>query len=605
MINFENVNIQGFGSFIENINFKLDREGLNIIKGRVGAGKTTIPSAITWCIYGIGLKKKATIETWDKQRPDDYRGTKVETTFETSGNNITIIRCLNYKGKVYKIKGGNNLFIVINGELEHTQRNKQDKQLEIQKLLGYSYDLFTNSIIFGQRMKKLIEETGPKKKEIFEEAFEVTFIEEARLTAKARLDKTLSLINNFNFEKTKFEDKIADLKIDIEEAKEFEMEFRSNKRKRIRKFRAKIKEYQLDKLKVVQQLDTSKVVDTKALKIKGEALKKNLKQVTDNNQALKDLVIEIVELETEETELYNQHGSPIKICKECGGTLTFKKSKLLTRKRDKRLEELKLVIDIKRDKQFKSEVIDEKPIEKLINDNNKAIEQSKIDAALLSSRRESIRGIDKRILGLSSEIKEVKSEVLKNRSKKYAETLVINEEKLIKVNIEIDSLKEFKDIDNWLINDPLSNNGLKAYVFDSLLGRVNKYLNDYSIILGFRVEFGIDIESSRKDFYQTITRGDNLIMYEDLSGGQKQLVDTSVALALHSVISSLRPMNLIFMDEPFEGLDDETVETVAELIDFKCKDQCLYLITHHNAFNPINAKNISIKLGSEGNSIVS
>ena len=46
---------------------------------------------------------------------------------------------------------------------------------------------------------------------------------------------------------------------------------------------------------------------------------------------------------------------------------------------------------------------------------------------------------------------------------------------------------------NWLINDPLGNNGIKAYLFDSSLDMLNRTLDKYSQVLGFRIEFNIDL----------------------------------------------------------------------------------------------------------------
>ena len=90
-----------------------------------------------------------------------------------------------------------------------------------------------------------------------------------------------------------------------------------------------------------------------------------------------------------------------------------------------------------------------------------------------------------------------------------------------------------------------------------------------------------------------------------LSGGQKQLVDTSVAFAIHDVISEIRPTNIMFMDEPFESLGLNEIEIVSELVQEKAKNKSLFLITHHPSFNPMNTNDIIVSLDENGNTNIS
>ena len=605
MINFKSINIEGFGSFVQPTEFKLNRNGLTIIRGRVGAGKTTIPSALCWCGFGTGLKNKSSIETWEELRTPEYQGTKVELNFTKGNKEYTIIRCLNYKGKIEKVKGGNNLFIKVDGSLLHNERNKNDKQDFINELLGYSFSLFTNSIVFGQRMKKIIEESGPTKKKIFEEAFEVTFIEEAKKSVKSELDKTQGLIGKLNVKVEELETKASELKGDIKDALEDEKEFKANKKKRINEAKIDLKELQAKKLKLDNIENKVSEVDVEAIKERNRVLADNIKDAKKANNKIKEYLEKIVELEAEETKLYKEPKEDIKICPTCGGTLSFKASKKLTKKRKDRLDELKIEIDRRRDKFMQMDKVDKDKLEKEVNKNLEKLNKHKIDLALAKVNKVQQSECAEQIIKAKRKLTEARNERLIVNSTKYEHRLTKVNKKLSLYSKQMKTLKDSREIDAWLISDPLSNTGLKAYIFDNLLGEVNNYLNEYSKILGFKVEFGIDLQSSRKDFYQNIIKDNIMIMYDDLSGGQKQLVDTSVALAIHSVISSIRPVNVLFMDEPFEGLDEETIETVAELLDYKCKQQCLYLITHHSSFNPINAKEITMRLSPEGHTIVS
>jgi len=163
-----------------------------------------------------------------------------------------------------------------------------------------------------------------------------------------------------------------------------------------------------------------------------------------------------------------------------------------------------------------------------------------------------------------------------------------------------------KDIEllQWLIKDPLSNAGLKNFIFNSMLGSINDILFSYSHILGFEIEFGIHIESARKDFYSLISKGDNIIEFEDLSGGQQQLVNIAIAFAIHELVNSTHSVNVLSLDEVFESLDEDNIEIATELIQQKAVNKSIYLITHNKSFTPPNASEIHLKLSESGETLL-
>ncbi len=64
---------------------------------------------------------------------------------------------------------------------------------------------------------------------------------------------------------------------------------------------------------------------------------------------------------------------------------------------------------------------------------------------------------------------------------------------------------------NWLINDPLGNNGIKKNNYLIITGVINKCLDKYSEVLGFRIEFNIDLGTARKEFVTLIERDGMII----------------------------------------------------------------------------------------------
>ena len=189
MINFKYVDITGFGSIL-NLRYNFD-PGLTIIKAENGVGKTTIFNAWYWCLTGETLKPKCSINTWDHIRPLDYLGTRVIVSFNINDISYEIIRCHEFMGQVEGGRGNNRLIIKENGEKLNI-KSKADSQKYLLEVLGYSPELLKNTLVFGQKLKRLIDESGTNKKEILEEAFDLVFIKEAQEKAKKRKQSKLS-----------------------------------------------------------------------------------------------------------------------------------------------------------------------------------------------------------------------------------------------------------------------------------------------------------------------------------------------------------------------------------------------------------------------------
>lgn len=602
MIHHDKIIIEGFGSIIEQTEFRLDRSGLNVIRGKTGAGKTTIPSSLTWCWFGVTLKGKATVQTWEEIRPEGFKGTMVKSIFHKEGKEYQIIRCISYKKIVFgKTKGGSNLFILEDGIPIETERNKSDKQAFIENLLGYSYDLFTNSIIFGQKLKRIIEESGPNKKKIFDEAFEVLFIDEAKKKTEKEKDKVTASLHQLESESDNLTKLIKDALESYDDAIEFESKFEKNKKSNIFKLKD-------NKYKIIKKLDNLKAEilkqkskDAKGINSEIEEVKEDIAKASKASSKLEKLHNELKNLEyrlgKKKAELTRVQD---KTCPLCDSVISKEKTESIRSSIKTDMKTLnkaisEILIDSTKIKQY-----DFKDLNKKLGKLQEKVGKIKEKEKNLKNLKVSERNYEDELKSIEDDIKDINKETLVIKSPKYKEKVNKFKKKNKKLSKEIKLLSKKNDIYHWLIKDPLSNNGLKAYIFDSLLGQVNDKLWELQKHLGFRVEFGIDLESSRKDFYQAIYRDDMIILYADLSGGQKQLVDFSVALAIHKVISSIRPMNIIFFDEPFEGLDVDCVDIISDLIAEEAREKCLYMITHHPNFNPITSNNIHFELDSKG-----
>lgn len=598
MIVFGKLTIQGFGSIVKRTVFDLNQVGLNVIRGNVGVGKTTIPSTLCWALFGITLKDKSQVQTWEELRDSEYIGTLVSIEFTIGDTEYIITRCEGYTGKVYGSKGGNNIFIHKDGKLITNNKKKREQQEEIIKIIGYSFNLFKSSVVFGQKMKKLIEETGADKKKLFEEAFEVLFIEEAKENTKKEHEELSLTYRELRSEQENILEKIDDKEAQYKDAKENEDNFEKDKKERLEEYQDNLQDSnkQLKKLrKKVKPLPDLGEEEKRLEKYEKERLATHIKMSEYKNymDSLGEYTKKVKKLKKKLTD--PKHTK----CGECGSKLKGKTLEKVKDKINKDITHYLTKVGKVEDELKAIGEIDTEAIDKKINKYKKIISEYSKNKEIQKNIQKDIKRITEDIEKYKAKISKLEKKKLKKKSNKYKKQIVKLQSKISSTNDTINSISERIDILSWLMTDPLSNRGLKAYLFNNLMGQVNNKLQEYSKLLGFEVEFGIDIDSHHKNFYQAITQDNIIIPYEDLSGGQKQLVDTTVALAIHDIVSNLRPVNIMFLDEPFESLGLEEVEIIEEILAEKAKGKCLYLITHHQSFNPVNANEIVIKRGKD------
>lgn len=617
MINFITLEIKGFLS-IKDLVIHLNKSGLNIIKAKNGTGKTTIFSALSWVLYGKTLKKDndPTPYTWLQGR--NYKGTKVEVTFTKGNNEYTIIRCHGYKKKVYGAKGKKRLIILENGKQVFSERNKEDAKKFIVELLGYSHSLFLNSVIFGQKLKRIIQETGPEKKKVFEDAFQVSYINKAKSFAEKERDlvkEELALINKDN---ELLESKLSSISASISDIRKAKKKFKEEKnteililRKSIEKCRKKIGELNGGTPKLLGDKELEKIrADIKALEAKNSEISlfiatsdQGIRELLRVEFTIEDKKGKVKELESKIRELKLILAKPIVKCPRCGSVLdkrAGKKEKSRIKSEieaiSKNIEELFSELD-----HLYSEKKDGKDLEKQVEEK-KAIRASNNSClTLLNSKLQNNLKLQNALVTYTTEInahklalKLVKKRKLKLSTKKLRkeQQTLIDKQKPLLERLSLKS-KELSNYD-WLIKVPLSNSGLKAFIFNHMLGLVNERLRDYSKVVGFQVNFGIDLESTKKDFVTSITKGGKEMLYDSLSGGEQQLVDVMIAFSIQDVTGLDKPVNLLMLDEVFESLDEDNVELVGEMIVEKSQGKCLWLVTHLPSFNPSNANTLNL-----------
>lgn len=559
MLTFTTMNVVGFCS-IENLHIPLNPSCTILIKAPNGKGKSTILSALVWAIYGKNLKGVSEVTTWEKVRPKDYQGVMVEVFFQKGEHIYKIIRCQKCNIVLEDgAKGKDRLILIKDNEVVNV-KGKNKLQDAINAELGLSYTLFMNSIMFGQGIKRLIQESNSDKKKIFEEVFDLEFLNIAK--GIAMQDK-----NNLLAQANEVEHQSALLKKELEANKEAYFDLRDREKGFKEKIKSERRELKKDREDLTKQL----IKKQQQLKDEVEkSLKVKIKKHTDYVDVLKSKI------------KYNRIVSGVSLPD------FVKKLKIqLDKGHYKRAKESVDII-------YKA-IINSDKLQEEYEDALGRLDELRTTNEKYKRLQKECDDIASDIADIDEELEKLKQEKLKVMSPKYKEKLKEIRKTLRKVDEDYHNKELELENYNWLINDPLGNNGIKAYLFDSSLDMLNRTLDKYSQVLGFRIEFNIDLGTARKEFFTLIERDGQIIDYDELSGGEKQLVNVAMAFAMNESLTMSKGINLAFLDEVFESLSSDNVEVVTSLIRHTFADKTLFLITHLDSLPLSNTKILQVE----------
>ena len=562
MIRLSNLTIEGYCS-IGYFETCITNNRATIIRGRNGSGKSSFLSAIFWVLYGAHTKEGVKqVNTWKKFQGKDYKGTMVSQYFERDGHIHQVIRCSNYKGEVRGSKGNSRLIYVIDNE-EIEEKRKGEIQSRIEADLGMSSQLFLSSVMFGQGLKRLVQVPASDKKDIFEEIFNLGYLSEAQAIAKKEYQGLIERYNKWISELNTSEKLLNEYKkLNLENKDALEVWSKSHERA-LGNLRATIKEVKHS----LKQISSSQLEILLA--------KANVKK----DQLMSKLDLSIAEYET--------------------------KKEAINITQPKALESFinQLILSIDRDpKKAKEQLLLMRDSINYVNNFHKASASAKERIFNLKEEISEIKhelnkssALSKQLLSLKSELLEVKSEPRPGKSTDYSAKVKAHTKEVELLNSRIAELRPQLDDYRWLIDGPLGNKGIKSYIFESSLGELNEYMASYANIMGFQVEFSIDLSSARKDFYTLIELEGNIVDYKELSGGQQQLVHLAMAFATHTMSTKSLGINVLFLDEIFENLDAENVDIVVSLIRKMAKDKSIYVISHKDSLPISNANIITLE----------
>ena len=186
---------------------KLGTQGLYLITGDTGAGKTTIFDAITFALYGSPSGGDRSVEMLRSHFADENTPTRVELDFEVNGKKYHIVRNPEYERKALRGEG-----ITVEAASASLQCENQEPisglskvNQEIEKLLNLRKEQFCSIAMIAQgRFQQLLLSKKDEKEKIFRELFHT--------------EKYERLQNQLKTDKSEAERNVSDLHLRLSEA---------------------------------------------------------------------------------------------------------------------------------------------------------------------------------------------------------------------------------------------------------------------------------------------------------------------------------------------------------------------------------------------------
>ncbi len=692
-IKIKNVAGEGFRSLAERFEVNLDRPGLNLVKGENGAGKTTLFEVVVFCLFGTNLKGTTAekIPTWEDTRTEVFRGTFTEVGIEVDSTEYQIVRTIGWSGG----DGIGRDALVIRGQ-DQAGVHKRDVQAQIITLLGIDSQTFMSSVLFGQRMPKLVESDNKDKRDLFETLFEATFIQEGKGKAGAKLlelsvdclkaegeqnsltlqmealttetNEQARILEEFETKKTEncntISGEIAEARNDVtrrgRENEELSVEIVKWDAEAFDKFKTEMDELERQYNTLEKTLEVPYNAHIAAGKRLGTASKNDVVAETNVNLEKKrcdkwviDKAGAIYVLQEELQKLLNKKAEEINavadLCYACNQKIPLTSvtavtnsivdkytpqleavdAKLEAKKAEKppisNLPELKNIrkgsikelgdagnAAIKTKDAYDKAEEDGQDVKRLFTEGTKKEETLTTEAVGLLKKTEKVTKNVDEIKILEGQIKVMISSLKtaqKEEPPKFSHTIdqLIDkydkyDKELDEMNITLEGIAYEMNLHQWWTKKGFVAAGLPSFVFKAMLNDLNDYVKPYSDRLGVSIEFSIDLTKVSKPFTTVCSVGKKFNKdYKEFSGGQKQRLDIVLIFAMFDLVSADSNINILIMDEVFEGLDEKGEAAVFDLVRMKVAEgKSIYIITHSPHIDSLYSSTMTAMLDENG-----
>lgn len=549
-LTFETLEIRNFLSFGNNttaidltIGPSVLITGQNLdLGGANGVGKTTIINAICFALFNNPFSKISLKRLINNTNAEKDTLMEVRLTFSKGGKQYEIYRC---RGS------STNIEIYCDG-VDITLDSVSENDKLIVEIIGISYELFTNIIVFAGGAEPFLEKSIGDQRKLIEELFNITVLSEKAKKLKDKIKLTESDIN-------------------IQEAVIREQQNAVTRyNKQVADAEARILKWEADKedsiVRMKAQLALIEGIDFEAERCNHKALK----GVQDHLQKLKS---EEKELTRERTKLNNELE---KTKKELSHLRDAKCPYCLQQFADANIKISEL-------ESYQNEIED--AIQRLlatINSSAELIEtsqqeESKLKKEIKHPNIEALLKIKNEADSLHNKLSE--TEKSENPHLSAYEALLGETVKNVDTK-KLDELKTKLEHQQFLLKLLTDKNSfIRRKIINKTIPFLNACLNKNTTELGLPhvVNFDDDMSCTVSEYGRNLDFG-------NLSNGEKKRLNMAMSFAFREVLHHLHcKVNMMFIDEIDGGsLDEPGVEAIIKMIKERAKAEgtAIWVISH-------------------------
>lgn len=550
------------------------KDGNTSLKKSNGAGKSTIPNAIQWCLFG---------RTMHSFNPGDkiinyHTGEDCVVTVEfKNGDKITRTRT---------VSGNNELFYIKNGNDFKTQATTlstmKSQQAQLAKTFGLDWEVFCGSVFFNQYGKPWMEMSDQVRKKAIERVLHIDRFAYYAKIAKTKFDSAESKIEQIRSKidanqrlVLEYENNIARLRKASAEHVENIRNKHDNLLEQANKERKKLEDFILPDLdKLAKSWDIINKADEK------------IKSLMSNENRLLSKLSEIQGTKKSiDKNISTWHEKKGKICSSCGQDVAVEYVDSKIQDIVQQSEQLSIQID------------------QLTDERNKISRNIQMSQDLVKSKRpkmtlQEARNIHSNYASISRNISVMESQAsnILNDTNNYDTMIVEYESKIYSLRNNITTMQKNIERDDYLAkhfsyihkvyNDRTK---IKSYVFQDHIPFINDRLNHYLEV------FGLDVKI---ELTNSLSISSNMWGYDFESGGERKRTDVAFMLAMFDFHENMygRQSNVLVLDEVDGRMDDDGIDALINIIknDLTSKVESILVISHRDMMFDTFSKEIKV-----------
>jgi len=536
-------NVLSYGNKISEYNFE---NGIDLVVGGNGLGKSTFVDALTYCLFGKPFRK---IKIGSLINNKNNRELWVEAEFSANGNSFKVIR--GQKPDIFEIykkeEDGYSL-------VEKPSTNRDYQALFEDSILKFGENVYRQLIALGANLsssKNFMDLNKSEKEEVLQIITDTAIFNQIK--DKVREEKLLqkTYLTEYEYKVEVLSSSISSTKFNIKAMEKQNEEFNANRDSILKELRQELEESE-EKLKKYPSAIS-----------KLEQLESEINEMLPQITSIESELVSVLEKEQDVKAKVRRISANEKnkvVCPNC--EFEIKEELPYTS------EELKVQLVY---------IIEER--DRLQNELNELLEERKQKQSKVLNKDR----LNKNMVQLEDHIKTIKERIEKTEAWEavkidYSELEQLERDyeeaknRLIKIKQDMTELIELEDM--------VSDKNLKGVILNQQLPFLNKYINEFLELFDSKFNFVIDSEFNEK----IISRNsDN--DFNSLSNGQKQRISLSILFAFLKLIEEKNGIstNLLILDEYLDSsLDIEGIDEVMTILDEVFSSSKNVVLISHN-----------------------